>query len=121
MLKAGVQKKSKRVIKKHYDELRSDTRFKNPDVKFRIITFNSVIDINALQLKTRLNGFFAVVNKFKVISSKFLTSAINGELLKSAIELAREYKNDLNNTFPTPVLSFRSALRYGVSKCNGLS
>ena len=109
-----------RRVKRHFDELCQDKRFDNPQEYFRTVVFNGCLDIVVSQLRNRFEGMNNVVNIFKVLSPKFLTSAADEEVCNAAIYLPCEYVDDLSSEFPDQVICFRDALKSEISRSKSI-
>ena len=61
--------KDKRVGKKkrHFDELREDTRFDNPEYRFRVSVFHRLIDTVTSQITQRFSATTELVTKFSIL------------------------------------------------------
>lgn len=60
----------RRIVKKYFDEIDNQFCFSNREHKFRVTIFNTIIYIITSQLEMRLNEFFTVISKFKILNPK---------------------------------------------------
>ena len=87
--------KDKRVGKKkrHFDELCEDTRFDNPEYRFRVSVFHRLIDTVTSQITQRFSATTELVTKFSILFPHVLSLVNNWR--------TRHYKSSGNS--PTAV------------------
>lgn len=108
-VEATFIEKRQRIVKKFFDKLSSDYKFKSVEDKFKTLVYYGIMDIILSQLKVWTFSFKNIVSLFKVLESSYLKSASDQDLHKGAVVSRNMYQNDLTEDFSNRLLSLRSA------------
>lgn len=112
--------KRRSILKRHFDELSEDHRFRDPESRFKVLIFYPMLDTLCVQLEKRFEGMKSVINTYKVIQPYFLNSASDENLIKEAKEFAQKFPQDVSQTFPAQISSVRKAFLSKIKKMSNV-
>lgn len=99
------QEKRQRKVKKHFDELASDHRFRNREEIFKITIFNNVLDTIITQLNARFTGMSAVSQIFNFLTPTFLLDVDERTLLQKCDQFQSKYSDIIGPNFSLQFLN----------------
>ncbi len=97
-----------RKVKRFHDECHSDECLVNTMDIFRVTVFNVTLDSCISQLQTRFNSVRTINERFGFIMPKELGRLSDDDLIQSATQFAKTYKDDISEDIVSQFLSLRS-------------
>jgi hypothetical protein len=119
-VQTSFQDKRMHRIKSHFDELSQDQRIENNEKRFKAEIFNKVMDILSSRLHERFQSFRCVISKFNVLSPTVLDKVDDDELHRQAMILCNEYNDDLTESFPQEIVSFRTVMKTAIKNADSI-
>lgn len=120
-IKTQFKENRQRHVKKFFDELCEDERYRDPERSFKINVFYANLDIIIRQVVDRFLGVKEVVNRFNCLNPKQLSEMDDAQLVSEAQSLAMKYPCELSSHFPCQLLSTRNVLRKQISSLEDFS
>ena len=88
-----------------------DTRFDNPEYRFRVSVFHRLIDTVTSQITQRFSATTELVTKFSILFPHVLSTTDEQGIIKAAEILQQQYSCDLTEAFPVQLVTFAASLR----------
>lgn len=107
-----------RRVKTFFDELSSDSNFKDPLISFKVNVFLKSVDIVIAQLSQRFHSMFTITETFNFLKPDKLVNFTDQELVAASTLFYEKYKTDVNYSLVNELLCFRNLIKEDIKNKN---